>query len=139
MKRVGVLIFTACALFSASASAQSTKPPVPATASAAAKMPAGDAVAGKTYFGKVCAMCHGATPSPVAPSLTGVFGRKAGTATGPYKYSPAMIASGVTWDAPKLDAYLTAPTTMIKGSRMPISVAKPADRANLVAYLKTLK
>ncbi len=50
-----------------------------------------------------------------------------------------MIASGITWDAAKLDTYLTAPTTMIKGSRMPISVAKPVDRANLVAYLKTLK
>ncbi len=127
MKRVGVLIFTACAVFSASASAQSTKPP------------AGDAVPGKAYFTTVCAMCHQATPSPIAPSLVGVFGRKAGTAAGPYKYSPAMIASGIIWDAPKLDAYLTAPTTMIKGSRMPISVAKPADRANLIAYLKTLK
>ncbi|MEJ0022493.1 MAG: c-type cytochrome [Alphaproteobacteria bacterium] len=128
MKRAGVLILTACALFSASAWAQSAAPPA-----------AGDAAAGKSYFGKVCAMCHSDAPSPVAPSLTGVFGRKAGTATGPYKYSPAMITSGITWDAPKLDTYLAGPTAMIKGSRMPISVAKPADRANLIAYLKTLK
>jgi cytochrome c len=125
MKRVGVLIFTACALFSATASAQSTA--------------AGDAVAGKTYFTQVCAMCHQVKPTVIAPTLTGVFGRKAGTAAGPYKYSPAMIASGITWDAAKLNTYLTAPTTMIKGSRMPISVAKPIDRANLIAYLKTLK
>ncbi len=126
MKRVGVLIISACALFSASASAQSVAPPP------------GDAAAGKTLFNQVCAICHQAKSTPMGPALAGVFGRKAGLAAD-FKYSPAMAASGVTWDAPTLNAYLAAPMTMIKGSRMPINVAKPADRANLIAYMKTLK
>lgn len=107
-------------------------------APALAQAPAGDAAAGKIKFGQMCAVCHTAKSTPVAPALTGVYGRKAGTAPD-FVYSKGMTASGITWDDAKLDTYLTAPTKMITGGKMVINVAKPEDRANLIAYLKTYK
>ncbi len=110
----------------------------PALAQSAAPPLAGDAAKGKTRFTQVCAACHGAKSTPVAPALVGVHGRKAGTAAG-FTYSKGMTASGIVWDDAKLDVYLAAPTKLITGGKMAINVPKPADRADVIAYLKTLK
>lgn len=101
---------------------------------------AGDAEAGKKVFAK-CAACHAieAGKNKVGPSLFGVFGRKAGT-DATYKYSEVMKNSGLTWDEATLMTYLEKPQEMVKGSKMTFAGLKdPADRANVIAYLQTLK
>ena len=45
----------------------------------------------------------------------------------------------MVWDEETLDKWLTNPQAFIPGQRMNFRVADPADRADLIAYLKTLK
>jgi glucose/arabinose dehydrogenase len=104
----------------------------------------GDAGHGKILFQQSCAICHAVALAPdnsvvikQGPSLVGVIGRKAGTGE-KFNYTPAMMTSGLTWDAPTVDRFLTNPMAMIPGTTMPIAVAKPEDRADLIAYLATL-
>jgi glucose/arabinose dehydrogenase len=106
---------------------------------------AGDPSSGKTYFEANCALCHAAALGtdglPVTkqgPSLVGVVGRKAASLPG-FTYSAALTGAGLTWDAPTLDHFLTSPTAAVPGTTMPIAVAQPGDRANVIAYLGTLK
>ncbi len=101
---------------------------------------AGDPVAGKKVFNK-CSACHATEPgkNKVGPSLFGIVGRKAGEDP-TYKYSDNMKNSGLTWDEKTLDTYLEKPQEMVKGSKMVFAGLKdPADRANVIAFLQTLK
>ncbi len=100
----------------------------------------GDAKAGKRVFNK-CAFCHAITPGKVTngPSLHGVVGRKAGTASG-YRFSPAMQKSGLTWDDANLQKYLENPRKMVRGTRMAFTgLRSKKERDDVIAYLKTLK
>lgn len=111
-----------------------------AAATAGPATAAGDAEAGKKVFNK-CAACHAVEPgkNKVGPSLSGAFGRKAGTDP-TYKYSDVMKNSGLTWDEATLNTYLEKPQAMVKGSKMTFAgLPKPEDRANVIAYLQTLK
>ncbi|MDB5457357.1 MAG: cytochrome [Caulobacter sp.] len=117
---------------------------VAAAAPAKAKAPAGDAVAGATIFQGRCSACHGAGAigTGAAPSLKGVYGRKAGAgsaAAKPFNYSPALKASGLGWDEASLNTFLTGPQKVVPGSRMFLPVANPVERQNVIAYLYTLK
>jgi cytochrome c len=98
-----------------------------------------DAAAGKTVFVQ-CAACHsidGATN--VGPTLKGIDGRKAGSVAG-FRYSRAMKNAGFNWDEQKLDAYIADPQKVVPGNVMPFSgLPEARQRADLVAYLKTLK
>lgn len=88
-----------------------------------------------------CRSCHAveAGRNGVGPSLSGVFGRKAAAAPG-FAYSAAMTGSGLTWDEATLDRYLTAPLKTVPGGKMVFAgIADPARRAEVIAYLKTLK
>jgi cytochrome c len=98
-----------------------------------------DAAAGKLVFAQ-CASCHTTDGSPlVGPSLQGIAGRAAGTFAG-FRYSRAMKSSGKTWDDASLDAFIADPQKLIPGNVMPFSgVADAKQRADLIAYLKTLK
>ncbi len=102
---------------------------------------AGDPAKGKQVFAQ-CAACHKADASgrsSIGPNLWKVVGRKSGTLPG-FRYSPAMVKAGTVWNDKSLDVYLAAPMTTIPGNRMPFGGIKaPADRQNLIAYLKTLK
>jgi cytochrome c len=108
----------------------------PAGAVAAASGPrasAGDPVAGSALFKQRCGVCHA-----VAPDLHGVLGRKAASAP-TFTYSPALKASNLTWTPERLDQFLTGPQSMVPGTFMVITVPKPDERANVVAYLASLK
>lgn len=97
----------------------------------------GDPEKGLKLFAR-CSACHTASEqNRVGPGLRGVVGRTAGTAEG-YSYSAAMKSSGVTWDEGALDAFLKSPSGVVKGTRMTISIPKDQDRADVIAYLKTL-
>jgi cytochrome c len=102
---------------------------------------AGNAATGAALFNR-CALCHSATKgggNKIGPNLFGVVGRKAGTYPG-FSYSAAMKNSGIVWTSPKLDAYLVAPQQIVPGNSMPFAgIADAPQRANLVAYLATLK
>ena len=110
-----------------------------ASASFAQAAPVGDAMRGKTAFA-TCAVCHSvaANRNGIGPSLFGVVGRTAGTVPG-YSYSAAMKTAG-TWTAARLDAYVTNPKATVPGNKMPFNgVADPQKRADIVAYLVSLK
>ena len=78
------------------------------------------------------------TPTGSAPSTAACVGRTAGTVPD-FNYSKAVKSSGVVWSEETLDKWLTNPQAFIPGQRMNFKVADPADRADLIAYLKSLK
>ena len=109
-------------------------------AAAAGPALAQDAAAGGAFFKQRCQTCHTVTPGQapsLAPNLFGVVGRKA--ASTPFGYSTALKASGLTWDKATLDIFLTSPMKMVPGARMLIPVSDPKQRADLIAYLASLK
>jgi hypothetical protein len=104
---------------------------------------AGDPDRGKRVYQQSCAVCHsaGLEGQPVTgqgPLLAGVVGRRAAS-LGNFGYSKALQASGLTWDEATLDHFLAAPGTLVPGTTMVVSLADPADRADLVAFLGTLR
>lgn len=90
---------------------------------------------GATIYRQRCQSCHGvpARPSPLGPNLTGVVGRKAASTA--FNYSPALKASGLTWNRATLDRFLTAPARTVPGTRMVISLPDAAQRAAVLDYL----
>jgi cytochrome c len=101
---------------------------------------AGDAEKGKSVF-RQCTVCHSAKPGEnrVGPSLAGIIGEKAGEVPG-FNFSKAMKESGIVWNEKTLNDYLEHPQKTVKGTRMAFPGLKKAeDRANVIAYLKTLK
>jgi cytochrome c len=98
----------------------------------------GDPAAGAKVFNK-CKACHTVEEGgkhKVGPNLHNIVGRAAGLAEG-YRYSKAMTGSGITWDEATLIAYLENPRKYVKGTKMSFAgLKKPADRDNVIAYLK---
>lgn len=119
----------------APAAAAPAKPEKPAAAA-----PAADAANGAKLFAQ-CKICHSVEPGKngLGPSLHDVVGRKAGTEAG-FTYSPAMKSSGLTWTDAELSEYLRAPMKLVPGTKMAFAgMANEKDRADLIAYLDTLK
>lgn len=109
-----------------------------AAGAAHAQAASGDVVRGKALYESRCIACHSVDAHRVGPAHKGVVGRKAGGAAG-YDYSTALGASRVRWDARTLDAWLTDPERLIPGQKMGYRVELAQDRADLVAYLASLK
>ena|SRR5437868_5329465 len=101
---------------------------------------AGDPTAGQTTFATHCAACHSTNPddNKIGPSLAGIVGSKSGTVPG-FNFSTAMKEANVTWDDANLDKYLANPNGFVHGTKMFVNLPSETDRANVIAYLNTLK
>ena len=101
----------------------------------------GSAAIGEDLFKHKCGSCHSveAGKNRVGPSLAGVVGRKSASIE-TYSYSAAMRGAGLTWDPATLDSYLTNPRAKVPGTKMTfLGLPKANDRADIIAYLSTLK
>lgn len=133
---------------SAPASAPAAASGQPAAAAAADVAPiadrlkTADAAAGEKTA-KVCTACHSFAntgDNKVGPGLWEVVNRKPGSHDG-FKYSQGMTTFGEThtWDYATLDVYLTNPKAEVPGNKMAFAgLKKPEDRANVIAYLRSL-
>ena len=112
-----------------------------AVLAASAAAHAADAKNGQGVFTR-CMACHTdkkGAPNGVGPNLFGVVGRKAGTMAD-FSYSPALKNSNIVWTNQKLDAWIANPMKMVPGTRMAFAgISDPKQRADLIAYLDTLK
>lgn len=101
-----------------------------------------DAAAGEAVF-KKCAACHTGEKggaNKVGPNLFGLIGRPVGTHEG-FNYSAGMkeFGAGKNWDYELLAQFVTKPKAVVKGTSMGFAgLAKPEERANLIAYLRNL-
>lgn len=105
---------------------------------------AADVAAGKQLFQQTCGVCHSADVgvNKVGPSLWNVVGRKVASVPD-YNYSPQLRAAAErewkVWDDTHLDSYLSNPRQVLKGVKMFYAVPEAADRANVIAYLRSLQ
>lgn len=103
-----------------------------------------DAAAGETAF-KKCASCHTTEkggPNKVGPGLWDIVNRPIAAHEG-FSYSAAMTTFSeghkVVWDYDHLNFFLQAPKKHVPGTAMGFAGLKKDDeRANLIAYLRTL-
>ena len=67
------------------------------------------------------------------------MGRKAGAVEGFSWYTPELKNSGITWNEKILEEFLANPMRKVPGTTMAIALPDPRERADVIAYLKTLK
>ncbi len=112
----------------------------------------GDVAKGEKAYKTKCKSCHAVKPNVkrVGPSLFGVIGRKCGTAPKvrfSKGYKAACEAKSFTWDAAMIDEYIKDPKAFmskqagkkVSSPMAAVKIKKEARRANILAYLKTLK
>lgn len=109
----------------------------------------GDAKKGKKVF-KKCKSCHTIKQggkNKVGPNLFGIVGKSGATAEG-YKYSKGYLAAApsLTWDDAALMEYLINPSKYLSAkagkkvkSKMTFKLKKEKARADVIAYLNTMK
>ncbi|KQP24620.1 cytochrome C [Methylobacterium sp. Leaf102] len=90
---------------------------------------------------KKCASCHSfdkGGPNKVGPHLWGVVERQKAHESG-FEYSAALKEKGGTWTYDDLDHFLTSPKGYAAGTKMAFAgITSPAERADVIAYLRTL-
>ncbi len=95
---------------------------------------------GRKVF-KQCGSCHTFKSGEhrFGPSLSGFYGRKAGTAPD-FTYSEGMKAKnaeGLVWGTESLNTFLTSPKAFVRKTKMSFKgLASEKDRRNVIAYIK---
>jgi cytochrome c len=92
---------------------------------------------------KVCTACHTfdkGGPNKIGPNLWGVSEEQI-AAVPNYQFSNALQADkSEKWDPEKLNKWLYNPQAFAKGTKMTFSgIPKAQDRADVIAYLESLK
>lgn len=100
-----------------------------------------DAVAGQKVA-RACQACHDFSeggPNKVGPNLYGIVGN-VHAHKDDFSYSAGMTAlHGEKWDYDALNQFLYSPKDAVKGTKMTFAgVKNDQDRANLIAWLKTI-
>lgn len=109
-----------------------------AAAARASGAAGGDAERGQQLYNSRCVGCHSVDVNRVGPRHRGVVGRRAGSLPD-YPYSPALAAADLLWDAVTLDRWLSDPQALFPGQKMNVRVTNAIDRADIIAYLRTLQ
>ncbi len=100
--------------------------------------PAGDVMKGQALYMARCTACHAVDSHKIGPAHRGVMGRRVGSLKG-YKYSEEMAQSRLRWTPQTLNAWLQDPEDLVAGQRMGFQVDDAQERADLIAWLATLK
>lgn len=100
--------------------------------------PTGDVQKGAALYQQHCTACHAIDSNKTGPAHRGVVGRRVGSLPG-YKYSSELTASRLRWTPQTLNKWLADPEDLVPGQRMGFQVENALERADLIAYLTTLK
>jgi cytochrome c len=97
--------------------------------------------AGKAIFMKQCFTCHTIDkggPNKVGPNQWDIVGRKKASHEG-FSYSSALQAKGGDWTYEDIDHMIFKPQAFARGTKMAFAgLAKAQDRADVIAYLRTM-
>lgn len=98
-------------------------------------------IAAGMKLAKKCTACHvfeDGGKNKVGPVLWNIVNADKGAIDG-FGYSAALAGFGGAWDYSALNAFLYKPKAYIKGTKMNFAgLKKPQDRANMIAYLRSL-
>lgn len=100
---------------------------------------AADAKAGESRA-KACTSCHTLAKggaNGVGPNLYDIVGRKKGSHAG-YSYSDGLKNAGGEWGYEDLYKYIGNPAGTVPGSKMAFRMPSAEQRAQVIAYLRTL-
>lgn len=131
---VSMGLIAGAGLFLAPVSAQADKATIPAEDVDISLT--GDPERGEALF-HMCAQCHSLTPlqNRLGPSLHDVVGREAG-ALDRFRYSSAMMESGIIWTPEEIDRFIKNPNEMVPRTRMAFTgISDPQQRADIIAYI----
>jgi cytochrome c len=110
------------------------------TAEISQLLAAADAGAGETVA-KKCAACHTfgqGEPNKIGPNLYGVLGRDIASLPD-FSYSDALSEKEGSWDYQTVSDFVHDPRGWAPGTKMTFAgLSKAQDRADLLAYLRTL-
>ena len=117
--------------------------PAPAAQPIEARLASADPARGKTDTLKLgCIACHTYNEggkAGVGPNMWNVVGSPIGGHMAGYQYSTALKGKGGNWTYDQLDTWLTRPMAYAPGTKMAFAgVSDPGQRADLIAYLRTL-
>jgi len=117
------------------AASKSSKKAKPTEAAGSAASDAG----GEIKFNTFCRQCHSFVKDDnrLGPSLYGVVGRKAGTASGYLAYSSSMKMAGWVWTPEMIDMWITNPYKILPNTNMrPFAgVPDPKTRQLIISFL----
>jgi cytochrome c len=105
------------------------------------KLASANVDAGKALFQKLCFTCHTIDkggPNKVGPNQWNIVGRKKASHEG-FSYSSALQAKGGEWTYEDINHMIFKPQAFVPGTKMAFAgVPKEQDRADIIAYLRTM-